>query len=766
MQIKMRLLIIALVPLFSFGQQISIIPKPAFLEQRQGDFVIDNNTALLFNKSNTKLQLAANFFRAYVSRVSGIQLMFNEQRTKTITLTITNTPEIGTEGYQLDVAPSTITIVANTEKGILYAMQSIFQTLPAIRTNEVLKVPAMEVIDYPRFGWRGMHLDVSRHFFSVELVKQYIDLMAQYKLNTFHWHLVDDPGWRLQIKKYPKLTDVGAWRVDHTDKVWEDRPQAKPGETPTYGGYYTQQQIKEIIEYAARRNVTIVPEIEMPGHVASAIAAYPNLSCKQQPQLPLTGGNYTNIASNYCAGNDSVFMFLENVLAEVIALFPSRYIHIGGDEVDKTPWKNCAKCQARMKTEGLKSEEELQSYFIKRIEKFLVSKGRKMIGWDEILEGGLAPEATVMSWRGEAGGIEAAKMGHDVIMTPGNPLYFDHYQGDPATEPLAIGGFNTLRSVYEYNPVPDELDARQQKHVLGAQANLWAEYITTPEQVLYMVLPRMLALAEISWSPGESREWNNFNMRLQPHFLRFEQLGLHHSRGNMKVDIKPTSENGQLMVTLATEAYQGKIYYTTNGNVPTLNDNIYAGPIRIDSSLTLSAVTAVNGRIMSKVPAQQSFVMHKAIGRTVNYRYPVSRHYMADGPNSLTDGVRGTTAVGKFWHGFSGTDLVATIDLGNVTDIHTISLECLQHYKDWIMMPQWVKFELSMDGVHFNGAETVKNTVPVDEKEAVIKVFTAPFSDARARYIRVTAKTIDGLPPGHPGAGKPAWIFADEIVVE
>ncbi len=751
--------------LSTHAQEVNIIPQPVSLEKREGSFVIDQNTSVKISKVNKELQAVAGFFSSYIHSISGIALAVNSQKKKSIEFKIAKTADIGEEGYLLHVSPSAIVITANTKAGIIYGMQSIFQTLPAIRTNAVLQIPSMEVKDYPRFKWRGMHLDVSRHFFSPGLVKEYIDLMASYKMNTFHWHLVDDQGWRIEIKKYPKLTQTGAWRVDQNDKIWNERPQAKEGEAATYGGYYTQQQIKEIIAYAAQRNVTIVPEIEMPGHVASAIASYPELSCTQQPQLPLTGGNYTNMTSNYCAGNDSVFLFLQNVLTEVINLFPSPYIHIGGDEVDKGSWKKCAKCQARIRSEGLKNEEELQSYFIKRIEKFVVSRNRKMIGWDEILEGGLAPEATVMSWRGETGGIEAAKMDHDVVMTPGNPVYFDHYQGDPATEPLAIGGFNTLKKVYDYEPVPKELNEQQAKHVLGAQANLWTEYVTTTEHVEYMVLPRMLALAEVVWSPKETRNWNSFNERLQSQFKGFDQRGLHYSKGNFKVDIKPSSQNGQLFVTLSTEAYKGEVYYTTNGDQPTTQSKKYTDPVLIDSSLVLKAIAVVDGKSKSGMPAQQSFVMHKAIGQDVSYANPVSRYYRADGPNSLTDGVRGSDAVGKYWHGFSGRDLIATIDLGKEQSVHSISLGCLQHYRDWIMMPQWVKFETSVDGKKFAEVATVNNTVPLNEQASTIKDFTGDFSPQKTRFVRVTAKVLDALPKGHSGEGKPAWIFADEIII-
>ncbi|MBS1757476.1 MAG: family 20 glycosylhydrolase [Bacteroidetes bacterium] len=762
---KICLLLLMSSPLIVMAQKPIFIPQPVSLQYGTGNFLIDNNTFIKFNKSDKELQQAASFFKSAINNISGIELAENKVLQKTIELKFISNATLGDEGYLLHVMPNVIQIEANKKAGIIYGMQTLFQALPAIRTNAALEVPCMDVKDYPRFKWRGMHLDVSRHFFGPEFVKEYINLLASYKMNVFHWHLVDDQGWRIEIKKYPLLTKVGAWRVDETGKVWGDRPQAKPGEPATYGGYYTQQQIKDIVKYAAERNVTIVPEIEMPGHVASAIAAYPALSCTQQPQLPLTGGDYTNMSSNYCAGNDSVFLFLQNVLTEVINLFPSKYIHIGGDEVDKTPWKNCPKCQARIKAEGLKDEEGLQSYFIKRIEKFIVSKGRKMIGWDEILEGGLAPEATVMSWRGESGGIQAAKMNHDVVMTPGFPLYFDHYQAGPEGEPRAIGGMNTLRNVYEYEPVPKELDSNQAKYVLGAQANLWGEFITKPEQVEYMVLPRMLALAEVVWSPKQTRDWNNFNQRLQPQFKKFEQLSYHYCEGNFTVGIKPVSANGKLSAVLTTDALNGEIYYTTDGTTPTLQSTKYSGPVNIDSSVLLKAVTVVDGVIKSKVPAQQNFVMHKAIGKNVMYSNPPSRYYQASGPNTLTDGVRGTFAVSKYWHGFSGKDLIATIDLGEITNIHSIALGCLQHYSDWIFMPSSVKFEVSDDGKNFTEIQTLKNTISVDEKASIINDFTANFESKNTRYIRVTASNTV-CPKDHPGAGKPAWIFADEIIVK
>ncbi len=447
----------------------------------------------------------------------------------------------------------------------------------------------------------------------------------------------------------------------------------------------------------------------------------------------------------------------------MINLFPSKYIHIGGDEVEKAPWKKCTRCQARIKKEGLKNEEELQSYFIRRIEKFVMSKGRKIIGWDEILEGGLAPEATVMSWRGEAGGIEAAKMNHDVIMTPGKPVYFDHYQAGPAGEPLAIGGMNTLKNVYDYEPVPKELNPAQAKYVLGAQANLWCEFITTPSHVEYMILPRMPALSEVVWSPKENKNWDDFNRRMQNHFKKYEQKGLHFSRGNFTVNIRPVSENGKLRVNLSSDIVNSEIYYSLDGTEPTLNSYKYTQPIEMNSSSLLKAATSINGRIMGVQAARQHFAMHKAIGRAVAYANPPAKNYMADGPNSLTDGVRGTDVVGKYWHGFSGKDMTATVDLGELKTIQHISLGCLQNYNDWIFLPQSVAFETSADGFSFTGIQTVINPVDINQKNASFD-FKTSFPAQPARFIRVTAKN-NLCPPGHSGAGKPAWIFVDEIIV-
>ena len=758
------LLIFVLLTNFTvLAQNQSIIPKPVSLEMRNGNFEINSNTAI--HIQNKELVGVSNYLKNSIQSISGIQLSNNKHLQQKINLILESNQKLGAEGYTLDIENQNITIKANSKNGIFYGIQSLLQLLPSIRTNAKLLVPQMKIVDYPRFSWRGMHLDVSRHFFGPEVIKNYINLLATYKMNTFHWHLVDDQGWRIEIKKYPKLTDIGGWRVDKTSINWRERPQATVNESPTYGGFYTQEQLKEIVQYAAERNITIVPEIEMPGHAAAAIAAYPELSCNHQFQLPLTGGNYTNISSNFCAGNDSNYTFIKNVLTEVLDIFPSKYIHIGGDEVDKGSWKNCPKCQAKIKTEHLKNEEALQSYFVQSIEKFLISKNRKLIGWDEILEGGLAPEATVMSWRGESGGIAAAKMKHQVVMTPGSPCYFDHYQAGPEGEPFAIGGFNSLKKVYDYEPIPSELSEEESKYVLGSQGNVWTEFITTAEHLEYMILPRLLALSEVTWSPKGSKDWDDFNSRLQSHFKIFCQKGWRYCPGNFTVAIQPVFNNGKLLVNLLSEAKNSEIYYTLDGSEPNLQSNKYLQPIEINQTSTLKAITAVNNNIMSLQAAKQQFSKHKAFGATVTYSTPVSKYYQAEGAFTLTNGVRGTKTHGRNWHGFSSENMIATFQLANADTLHTLNLSCLQSYRDWIFCPASVKFEVSSDGVNYKELRTMKNPIDIQSKAKEAVEYKLEFKPEWVKNIRITAQN-NLCPKGHSGEGNMGWIFIDELIAE
>ncbi|MCX6238124.1 MAG: beta-N-acetylhexosaminidase [Bacteroidia bacterium] len=522
--------------------EIVLIPMVQKMTLGESSFQFKKSTRLFVE--NTEQEAIAGQLTAKFEKAAGWKPEINVGGTEGSNQVYFRTDQtLADEAYSLEVQKDRIEIKAAKPAGFFYAMQTLRQLLPAeIESNQKQKnvdwlIPVISISDSPAFKWRGFELDVVRHFFPKEDVLRMIDNLAIHKINTLHLHLVDDQGWRIEIKKYPKLTEIGAWRVDREDKNWNKRPKQEAGEKATYGGFYTQEDIKEMVEYAQSRYITIVPEIEMPAHVTSALAAYPQYSCSGGPFTVLPGGVWP-VTDIYCAGNDSTFLFLEGVLSEVIDLFPSKYIHIGGDEATKTEWEKCPKCKKRIKTEGLKNVGELQSYFIKRIEKFINSKNKVLLGWDEILEGGLPAEATVMSWRGYKGGIEAANQGHDVVMTPTSECYFDYYQGPKDQEPPAIGGFLPLKKVYEFNPIPPELSTEAAKHILGAQANLWTEYVPNIKHAEYMTFPRIAAMAEVLWSPKETRNWDDFLNRIQTFTKRYDQMGINYSKSAFKANTK------------------------------------------------------------------------------------------------------------------------------------------------------------------------------------------------------------------------------------
>ena len=520
---------------------VQILPKPARVVEGEGLFILSGKTKIV-NDLGSEGDLSVAGLQQQMKDLHGLKLKAkNRAGENVIRLTTEGTDkELGPEGYQLEVLPEGITIRANAGAGLFYGMQTLLQLLEPGNKRKKLAVPVVTVVDQPRFKWRGMHLDVCRHFFPVEFVKKYLDIMALHKMNVFHWHLTEDQGWRMEIKKYPKLTEISAWRVDREHLHWNERPAQEPGEKATYGGFYTQDEAREIIQYAADRYITVVPEIELPGHAVAALAAYPELSCTGGPFSVIPGG-YWPITNIYCAGKDSVFKFLENVLDEVADLFPGEFLHIGGDEAHKANWEKCPDCQARIKAEGLKDEHELQSYFIKRIEKFLISKNKKLIGWDEILEGGLAPEAAVMSWRGMDGGIAASKAGHDVVMSPTTHCYLDYYQDDDREkEPVAIGGYLPLEKVYSFDPMPPDLAEDKQHHILGAQGNVWTEYMPNGNHVEYMALPRMSAIAEGVWSPKDLRDIEDFKQRLLVHYGRLDARDINYRDHETGEAAKPT----------------------------------------------------------------------------------------------------------------------------------------------------------------------------------------------------------------------------------
>ena len=531
---KAILSIIFMTLVFCFSQQnkmtLPIIPQPASVEITAGQFILSEKTVIVV--SQNFLQDEAAQFNNHLSNYFGMKLKVVSEKPagkSFIEFAQANMDAASGEGYKMNISAKSISIYGDGEAGVFYGMQSLIQLLPIEKSKEI-KIQCCAIADYPQYKWRGMHLDVCRHFFTKDEVKKYLDYLALYKFNTFHWHLTEDQGWRIEIKKYPKLTEIGSQRKETV--IGKQSDTAKFDGKP-YGGFYTQEDVKEIIAYAEAKHITVIPEIEMPGHSLAALSAYPQFSCTGGPFTPATiWGVFEDV---YCAGNDSTFDFLENILSEVCGLFPGKYIHIGGDECPKERWKKCVKCQKRMKDENLKDEHELQSYFISRIEKFLNAKGKQIIGWDEILEGGLAPNAAVMSWRGTDGGIAAAKQKHFVVMTPGKPCYFDHYQAkDRSKEPLAIGGYNPLENVYAYEPTPAELAADETKYIMGAQGNVWTEYIPVFSQVEYMSVPRMCALAEVLWTSPAKKNYADFTSRLIIHTGLLNRMGVNYCKDFLK----------------------------------------------------------------------------------------------------------------------------------------------------------------------------------------------------------------------------------------
>ncbi len=612
-----------------YNQGINIIPTPVSLTQNEGTFKVGKKMTIQATTPETKV--VAEFFAAKMNLSTGYQIAVGEQANNGIALVIDANLDVNDEGYTLDVTTNGVTIKAKTAEGIYYGMQTFMQLLPAeIESPTVVKgiawtAPCVTVKDEPRFSYRGFMLDPCRHFIPVENVKKFLDVMSLFKINTMHWHLTDDQGWRIEIKKYPKLTEVGSKRID--------------GEGTEYSGFYTQEDIKEIVKYAADRFITVIPELELPGHEMAAIAAYPELSCKGEQGVPRVIWGVEDIVM--CPGKEDMFIFLQNVIDEMVPLFPSNYFHIGGDECPKTSWKNCPLCQKRIREEGLfatkehSAEERLQSYVVQRMEKYLAEKhGKSIIGWDEILEGGLAPSATVMSWRGEAGGIAAANMNHDVIMTPGvNGMYLDHFQGDPKIEPVSIGGYTTLEKVYNYNPVPDTLvKTGKGHHIKGVQCNNWTEYMYTTDLMEYRIFPRAIAVSEIAWTQLDRKDYKDFERRIENALVRLDGHDI-----NYHIP-QPEQPNGSCNFVAFTDkaslAFKTtrpiKMVYTIDGTEPTPESTVYSAPIEFTESGMLKIRSVLPSGKMSKTreitvekqtlaPAKE--VSNKTPGLKMEYAY-------------------------------------------------------------------------------------------------------------------------------------------------
>lgn len=749
-----------------------LVPQPVEIKTSPGQFRLSPDATISWSGSPGAAGVAAQLALA-LRPATGYELAFAEGGDGEISLAVDTSGEWKPEEYRLKVERKKVTLTAGTDEGLFRGIQTLRQLFPpqifGSKPAEGVKwtAPCITVTDSPRFVWRGMHLDVSRHFFDKEFIKRYIDILAMHKMNVFHWHLVDDQGWRIEIKKYPKLTEVGAWRVDREDKPWDSREPQQPGENATYGGFYTQDEIREIVAYAAERYITVVPEIEMPAHVGSALAAYPEYSCTGGPFTVPPGGVWP-ITDIYCAGKDETFTFLEDILTEVMELFPSEYIHIGGDEADKTEWKRCPDCQTRIRKEGLKDEQELQSYFVKRIEQFLISKGRKLIGWDEILLGGLAPEATVMSWQGFEGGIAAARSGHDAVMTPVSYCYFNVYQGDPGTEPESFRGLLTLKKVYSFEPVPAELTPEESKMIIGAQGCLWTEYVTDGATAEYMILPRLTALSEVVWTPSEIRSWEGFNSRLPQMMERFEAAGFNFSRGSYSVDMSASYDpaSGSIILEMTSEQPSPEIRYTTDGTDPEATSPVYTEPLKMTEAATVRAAIFSNGEMMGGI-SRKKISINKATGMKVQYNIPFSDRYRAYSEQTLVNGINGT---GSFtdgqWQGFEGTDMDVVIDLGQETSVNSVSSTYMAATGSWIFLPRSVEYSCSADGSSFTPLGTVSTEIDPADQGNRIETYFSSFPAVETRYVRVVARGQITCPPWHAGAGSKAWLFCDEIVVE
>ncbi len=749
-----------------------IIPKPVSIKKIDSSITLPKITDLLINPDIPETRFVANEIKTLLSPGVEIRIAPNLQTgIGQIELNINSELNVKEEGYKLSISSNRILIEASSSEGLFYGYQSLRQLLPPEleKTGEsrALTIPCVEIIDYPRFNYRGMHLDVSRHFFDVDFVKTYIDMIALHKMNVFHWHLTDDNGWRIEIDTYPELTEKSAWRVDREHEPWNEWSPIQPGEKPTYGGFYTKDEIRDVVQYAADRHIMVIPEIEMPGHTSEVFAAYPDLSCRGK-SLNVVPGSYWPNVDIFCAGNDEVFTFLKNVLSEVIELFPGPYIHIGGDEADKKYWKECSKCQNRIMENKLKDEKELQSWFIKKIEKYLILKNKKLVGWDEILEGGLAPDATVMSWRGTKGGVEAAIQGHDVVMCPTSHCYFDYYQADPETSPEAIGGFTTLKKVYSFNPIPEELSSKEAKHILGAQGNLWTEYVKTNEIAQYRVLPRMTALAEVVWSPEAVRDYDSFYSRLLYLQNRFDVLRWTYAPGSFIVSIQADNKKSddEFSIHLKSEKPGTPIHFTLDGSNPTAASSQFNDPISINKSTQVKTALFVKGHQAGNV-SEKTFYFHKAIGKPLEYLIPHKQKYSGKGVLNLVDGLVGTSHYNDgYWQGWEGDDMDVVVALGEQMSISKISVGFLESINVWIFLPTKVSVTFSLDGEHFIGKQTIQ--FPEGNLKSPPKRKTANVSGLteNCRFVRIYGENQGICPQWHPGAGGKAWIFSDEIVIE
>lgn len=747
-----------------------VVPLPQEITlSDDAPFILNSSVEIGYPAGDTLLARNAEFLSDYLSQSLGYKLnikeLYNEESTKGC-ITLTLNPGIEeSEGYILTTTSDGITIEGQTPQGVFYGIQTLRKTLPA--TAQVVELPAGRVVDAPRFGYRSMHLDCSRHFFPIEFVKKYIDLLAMHNMNNFHWHLTDDQGWRIEMEKYPKLNEVAAWR----NKTVVGYAGSGEFDNERYGGYYTKEELREVVAYARERYINIVPEVDMPGHMLAALAAYPELGCTGGPyEVSPDWGVFDDVL---CIGNDATFEFLEAVVEEVIEIFPSKYIHIGGDECPRIRWHECPKCQARIKAEGLKAEngfsaeDALQSYTTHRIEKFLNERGRTIIGWDEILRGELAPNAVVMSWQGTEGGIQAARMGHKVIMAPNSYCYFDYYQtADTENEPLSIGGCLTVEKVYSFEPATS-LSDKQAEYIMGVQANVWTEYIHTTDHVEYMVLPRMAALSEVQWTQKGRKDYPHFLSRLVKLMKLYERDRLRYGKHIFELTSKiyPDQQAKAMMVEISS-IDDAPIYYTLDGTEPGKGSMRYNGPIAITGSSELRGVAIRSADRTREVKC--NFDFNKATLSDVKFLttqpYP---NYTFSGASMLVDGLHGdgNFASGR-WLGFVGDDVTAVVDLGKSESVQSFAVTALTYLDAWIMAPTSLTVYASEDGDNFVELSRKEFSYDTDTKKHEIVRYAVDFAPTNCRYLRMVLASSKVLPPGHAAAGSNCFLFIDEIEVK
>lgn len=743
-----------------------VIPMPHEIVAAQGSpFVLKSGVKILYPEGNAQMQRNAELLAEYLKTATGkdfaVEAGTEGKNAIVLALGVDNK---NPEAYELKVVGEGVTVKGATEAGVFYGIQTLRKSLPvAVGAN--ISLPAVDIKDAPRFAYRGAHFDTSRHFFTVDEVKTYIDMLALHNMNRMHWHFTEDQGWRIEIKKYPKLTEIGSKRSETVIGKNSGKYDGVPHE-----GFYTQEEAKEIVKYAAERFITVIPEIDIPGHMQAALASYPELGC--------TGGPYEvwkmwGVSEDVlCIGNDQSLKFLEDVFAELIEIFPSEYIHIGGDECPKVRWAQCPKCQARIKQLGLKSdakhtkEERLQSYVISHVEKFLNERGRQIIGWDEILEGGLAPNATVMSWRGEGGGIEAAKQHHDVIMTPNTYLYFDYYQSkDTDNEPLAIGGYLPVERVYSYEPMPKSLTPDEQKYIKGVQANLWTEYIPTFSHAQYMVLPRWAALAEVQWSAPEKKDYANFLSRLPRLIQWYDAEGYNYAKHvfDVTAEFTPNTTDGTLDITLNT-LDDAPIHYTLDGSEPTAASPRAEGVVKVKENAVFSA-KALRPTGDSRVLTEK-ICFSKSSMKPIVANQPVNNQYKFKGESTLVDGLKGNGnyKTGR-WIAFFKNDMDVTIDLQQSTEISRVALSTCVEKGDWVFDARGLTVEVSADGKNFTKVASESYPVMKEDDKNGVYPHELTFDPVQARYVRVIAPTEQSMPAWHGGKGSPAFLFVDEIEI-